>query len=70
MLTDLRIKTLPLPEKRREYPDGKIAGLYLIAQSSGLKSWCVRYRARGLLEEIDARPLSRARPRRGPQGGP
>ncbi len=68
MLTDLRIKTLPLPEKRREYPDGKIAGLYLIAQSSGLKSWCVRYRARGLSRKLTLGPypaLGLAEARRG-----
>ncbi|MBV8103836.1 MAG: tyrosine-type recombinase/integrase [Hyphomicrobiales bacterium] len=47
MLTDLGIKKLPLPEKRREVPDGKVACLYLIVQSSGAKSWAVRYRSHG-----------------------
>ena len=47
MLTDLRIKTLPLPETRREIPDGKVVGLYLVHQKSGAKSWALRYRANG-----------------------
>jgi integrase len=47
MLTDLSIKKQALPEKRRELPDGKIAGLYLVLQPSGAKSWAVRYRVGG-----------------------
>jgi integrase len=30
--------------KRREIPDGLIAGLYFVVQPSGAKSWAVRYR--------------------------
>src|SRR5271155_833219 len=47
MLTDIQIKKLALPEQRREVPDGKIAGLFLIVQPSGAKSWAVRYRVAG-----------------------
>ena len=47
MLTDLLIKKLPLPERRREVPDGKVVGLYLIHQELGAKSWALRYRANG-----------------------
>jgi hypothetical protein len=47
MLTDLLIKKLPLPERRREVSDGKVVGLYLIHQKSGAKSWALRYRANG-----------------------
>jgi integrase len=47
MLTDLGIKKLALPEKRREVPDGRVAGLYLVCQVSGAKSWALRYRAGG-----------------------
>ncbi len=32
---------------RREIPDGKIPGLYLVLQPSGAKSWAVRYRNKG-----------------------
>jgi integrase len=47
MLTDLKIKNLPIPDKRQEAPDGKIGGLYLVVQPTGAKSWAVRYRADG-----------------------
>lgn len=47
MLTDLKIKNLPIPAKRQETPDGKVTGLYLIRQPSGARSWAVRYRAAG-----------------------
>jgi integrase len=46
-LTDAKIKTLPLPGSRRELPDEKVGGLYLVAQPSGAKSWAVRYRHLG-----------------------
>jgi integrase len=47
VLTDLKIKNLPIPDKRQEAPDGKIGGLYLVVQPTGAKSWAVRYRAGG-----------------------
>jgi integrase len=47
VLTDLKIKNLPIPDKRQEAPDGKIGGLYLVVQPTGAKSWAVRYRAEG-----------------------
>ena len=47
MLTDVAIGKLQKPSARREVPDGKIAGLYLIVQPSGAKSWALRYRAAG-----------------------
>jgi integrase len=51
MLTDLSIKNLMRqdrrPEKRKEVPDGKIGGLYLVLQPSGAASWALRYRAAG-----------------------
>jgi Arm DNA-binding domain len=52
MLTDLKIKNLPLPDKRRETPDGKVTGLYLITQPSGARSWAIRYRANGLPRKL------------------
>jgi len=56
MLTDLLIKRLPLPDRRKEIPDGKIAGLYLIMQPSGSRSWAVRYRADGLPKKLTLGP--------------
>src|SRR3954451_22312739 len=32
---------------RREIPDGLLRGLYLVVQSTGAKSWAVRYRVNG-----------------------
>ena len=47
MLTDVQIRKLITPESRREIPDGKVTGLYLVLQPSGAKSWALRYRAAG-----------------------
>ena len=47
MLSEITIKNIPLPAKRREVPDGKVTGLYLVIQPSGAKSWALRYRASG-----------------------
>lgn len=52
MLTDLKIKNLPIPDKRQETPDGKIGGLYLVVQPTGAKSWAVRYRADGMPRKL------------------
>jgi integrase len=52
MLTDLKIKNLPLPDKRREIPDGRISGLYFVVQPTGAKSWALRYRANGLPRKL------------------
>jgi integrase len=56
MLTDLSIKKQPLPEKRREIPDGKISGLYLVLQPSGARSWAVRYRVDGAPRKLTIGP--------------
>jgi integrase len=37
----------PHPTKRREVPDAALPGLYLVVQSSGTKSWALRYRFAG-----------------------
>src|SRR5580658_2959957 len=52
MLTDLKIKNLALPDKRKEVPDGRIQGLYFICQPSGAKSWAVRYRVAGAPKKL------------------
>jgi hypothetical protein len=46
-LTVRTIATLKPKPARREIPDGLLAGLYLIVQPSGAKSWGVRYRIGG-----------------------
>lgn len=37
----------PRPEQRLEIPDAALPGFYLIVQTSGFKSWAVRYRVAG-----------------------
>jgi integrase len=44
-LTDIKIRALKGGKKRQEIPDGK--GLYLIVQTSGTKSFALRYRQSG-----------------------
>ena len=51
-LTDAAVKSeLPTPA-RREVPDGKIGGLYLVVQPSGAKSWALRYRIAGAPKKL------------------
>ncbi len=45
MLTDVKIRNLQPAPAVREYADGN--GLYLAVQSSGVKSWALRYRFAG-----------------------
>jgi integrase len=47
MLTAAAIAALKPEPSRREVPDGKISGLFLIVQPSGAMSWAVRYRVAG-----------------------
>jgi integrase len=56
MLTDVLIKKLTIPEKRREVPDGKVTGLYLVVQPSGAKSWALRYRFAGTPKKLTLGP--------------
>lgn len=43
-LTDIAIRNFKPSAARREIPDGGCAGLYLILQPNGKRSWAVRYR--------------------------
>ena len=56
MLTDIQIKKLALSKVRKEVPDGKVSGLYLVAQPSGAKSWAVRYRIAGQPKKLTLGP--------------
>src|ERR1700722_7132537 len=56
MLTDVAIRALAAPESRREIPDGKVTGLYMVVQPSGAKSWALRYRARGKPKKLTIGP--------------
>jgi integrase len=46
-LTDVTIRNLKPDPVRREIPDAGCAGLYLISQPSGARSWALRYRFNG-----------------------
>jgi integrase len=46
-LTQISINALKPGPARREVPDGKVAGLYLVVQPTGAMSWAVRYRVDG-----------------------
>src|SRR5215210_1220941 len=47
-LTNLSVRSLKAdPDKRREVPDAEVCRLYVIVQTSGVKSWCYRYRFGG-----------------------
>jgi integrase len=56
VLTDVQIKKLALPDARKEVPDGKVSGLYLVVQPSGAKSWAVRYRVAGQPKKLTLGP--------------
>jgi integrase len=44
VLTDAAVKKLKAVERRREVPDGGARGLFLIIQTTGAKSWAMRFR--------------------------
>jgi integrase len=46
-LTAISVNRIRAGAERREIPDGGCAGLYLVIQPSGKKSWALRYRSRG-----------------------
>jgi integrase len=46
-LTARTIETIKPGRQRREIPDARMPGLYLVLQPSGAKSWAVRYRHAG-----------------------
>jgi integrase len=56
MLTDVAIRNLVAAESRREIPDGKVTGLYMIVQPSGAKSWALRYRVLGKPKKLTIGP--------------
>ena len=56
MLTDVAIENLKAQLSRREYPDGKIAGLYVVVQPTGAKSFALRYRVAGVPRKLTIGP--------------
>lgn len=51
-LTVKAIEALKGGVSRKEVPDGVLAGLYLVVQPSGAKSWAVRYRVAGQSKKL------------------
>jgi integrase len=49
----------PDPEKRTEIPDSVVVGLYVVLQSSGHRSWAVRYRHQGRPRKLTIGPYPR-----------
>ena len=46
-LTDAKIRSLKPSSRRQQLKDGKVAGLFLRVQPSGVRSWVLIYRPRG-----------------------
>jgi hypothetical protein len=55
-LIDIAVKAAKPGSVRREIQDGAVAGLHLIVQTSGIKSWALRYRSGGRARKLH-RPL-------------
>ena len=53
------VQAKPHPTKRREIADGALPGFYLVVQSSGAKSWAVRYRVDGRPRKFTLGPFPR-----------
>jgi integrase len=51
-LTALAVEKAKPGVVRREIPDGLLRGMYLVVQPSGVKSWAVRYRHRGVSRKL------------------
>jgi integrase len=79
MLTASSVEAMKPAAARREVPDALLPGLYFIVQTSGAKSWAVRYRANGRPKKHtigsypkiklgDARELARAALRSAAEG--
>lgn len=58
------------PNGRREVPDGGCRGLYLVIQSSGAKSWALRYRFGGKSQKLTIGHVLHVRLSDAPVGGP
>lgn len=57
-LTDVAIRNFKAdPVKRREIPDAKVPGLYLVIQPGGKRSWAFRYRFAGKPQKFTLGPL-------------
>jgi integrase len=63
-LTAISVDNVRPTERRQEIPDGGCRGLYLVVQSSGSRSWAVRYRFGGKTRKLTFTAASLAEARR------
>ncbi|MFI0846422.1 tyrosine-type recombinase/integrase [Mesorhizobium sp. IMUNJ 23232] len=56
-LTVKAVENLKAGAARQEIPDGALPGLYLVIQSSGSKSWALRYRFEGKPKKLTIGPV-------------
>ena len=64
-LTAAAVAKLRPGSTRREIPDGGAAGLYLVVQQSGVKSWALRFRRpNGVPAKLTLGSVDLAAPRR------
>src|SRR5262249_17663360 len=55
-LTAIAVAKARAGSARREIPDGGCRGLYLVVQTSGHRSWALRYRSRGRAVKLTLGP--------------
>ena len=56
-LTAKAVERMQPGASRREHADGLVPGLYLIVQTSGVKSWALRYRFAGQTRKLTLGPV-------------
>lgn len=58
ILTAASIDAIRPGDRRKEIPDGRVGGLYLVVQAapSGSRSWCYRYRFDGVARKLTIGP--------------
>ena len=61
-LTTIAVANAMPKATRREIPDPGCAGLHLVVQPSGKKSWAVRYRIRGQPKKLTLGPVASKEP--------
>lgn len=65
ILTTSAIAALQPCDRRREFSDGVVPGLFLVLQPSGAKSWALRYRHNGRTRKLTLGPAALKTLRRG-----
>ena len=69
VLTAQTVEKMKAGPTRREIPDARLTGLYLVVQPSGAKSWALRYRYGGKSRKLTLGPWPPHRRRQSPEAG-